>query len=315
MILDVIYVILMKIALSITILILLLSATSVVESAEVSCYRCHANDVEHFKNSIHDKRSITCADCHGGNESYSTGTFVMNSGNFVGVPDSLELPTFCGKCHAREQADYDKSTHWQLLKEGRTDAAKCTDCHGAHDAKASNNPESLTYREKIPILCASCHANKEMTSAWYYGIKTDPFDTYKESYHWKALEKGYVVVAVCSDCHENHKPTRASDPKSSVNPANLPKTCEKEGCHERGTFDVKVAIGFVHDRESMHTPELMFDKSMLTEKAKAYYLGPFDLAYYIGIFFKIITYVVIGALVGLVILDMISRGIRKIIKR
>jgi len=40
---------------------------------------------------------------------------------------------------------------------------------------------------------------------------------------------------------------------------------------------------------------------------KDYYLGPFDLAYWIAIFFKILTTAVIGFFTGMVILDFLSR--------
>ena len=40
---------------------------------------------------------------------------------------------------------------------------------------------------------------------------------------------------------------------------------------------------------------------------KDYFLGPFDLAYWIAIFFKILTTTVIGFFTGMVILDFLSR--------
>ncbi|MFQ6054760.1 MAG: cytochrome c3 family protein [Methanosarcinales archaeon] len=285
------------------------------EVTEVSCYRCHVKEVKQFQNSIHDKKNITCIDCHGGNATVMTGAFSMNPSEFIGEPKRVEISAFCGRCHAREYELYNESIHWKRIKEGYPEAATCIDCHGAHNAKASKNPESPTYKANIPAMCARCHSNKEMMSIWYYGVKSDRFDTYKESYHWKALEKGYIIVAVCSDCHENHNPREVNDPKSSVYPTNLPRTCEKKGCHESGTFDAKVSIGFVHDKESIHSPELRFDKSLLSEKAKAYFLGPIDLAYFIGIFFKILTYTVIGALVGFVILEIIYNTVKKLKKR
>jgi len=144
-------------------------------------------------------------------------------------------------------------------------------------------------------------------SAWYYGIKTDRFDTYKESFHWKALSKGYTVVATCADCHNNHVTKSPTDPTSSTYPDNLPKTCGKPNCHPGVRFDAKIAAGLVHDKESLHTGELVFNKTDMDPQMKPYYLGPFDLAYWIALFFKILTTGVIGVFVIMVILDFASR--------
>jgi hypothetical protein len=44
---------------------------------------------------------------------------------------------------------------------------------------------------------------------------------------------GFADGATCSDCHGSHAILRASDPASSVAPANLLKTCQK--CHQDAT--------------------------------------------------------------------------------
>lgn len=72
-------------------------------------------------------------------------------------------------------------------------------------------------------------------------------------------------------------------------------------------FDAKVAGGLVHDKESLHTAELKWNKTGMDSNMKDYFLGPFDLAYWIAIFFKILTTTVIGFFTGMVILDFLSR--------
>ena len=229
------------------------------------------------------------------------------SGNFIGKPSIDNITTVCSKCHIQEAQDYRTSIHWEEIKKGHPEAATCTDCHGIHEIRAIKDYKSLSNHQNSPATCAKCHSNPEIMSAWYYGIKTDRFDTYKESFHWKALSKGYMLVATCADCHGNHNTRPHTDPDSSTYPDNLPRTCGKANCHPRVRFDAKIALGLVHDKESLHTGNLVFNKTGMDPQMKTYYFGPFDLAYWIAIFFKVLTTVVLGLFAGMVILDFLSR--------
>jgi len=281
----------------------------VMAKEDVSCYHCHTKIIDEFRNNIHYSKGFSCVDCHGGTEA-SNSSLISDSamsGNFVGRPSRENITDICSKCHVQETKDYKTSIHWEQIQKGHTEAATCTDCHGVHDIRAINDTNSSTNHQNSPTTCAKCHSNKEMMSAWYYGIKTDRFDTYKESFHWRALDKGYSLVATCADCHENHKTKATTDPNSSTFPDNLPKTCGKANCHSGVNLDVKVSQGLIHDKESLHTDELMFNKTGMSPQMTYYFLGPFDLAYWIAIFFKILTTAVISFFVGMVILDFISR--------
>ena len=296
---------------NVLILAILLFLFTVVVSAQedISCYHCHTKVVNEFRTNIHYNKGFTCADCHGGatTSNYSVISYSVMSGDFIGRPTRDNITEICSKCHKQETEDYKTSIHWEQIEKGHPEAATCTDCHGVHEIRAINDPNSSSNHHNSPVTCARCHSNKEMMSAWYYGIKTDRFDTYKESFHWRALDKGYELVATCADCHENHKTKAHTDPKSSTYTENLPKTCGKANCHEGVNFDAKVATGLVHDKESLHTGELVWNKTGVDSKMKDYYMGPFDLAYWIAIFFKILTTTVIGFFAGMVILDFLSR--------
>lgn len=293
------------------ILVIVVSFFAMAVSAEedVSCYHCHTKVVNEFRNNIHYQSGFTCADCHGGRVQSNTSvvSYAVMSGDFIGRPTRENITNICSKCHSRETKDYKQSIHWEQIEKGHPEAATCTDCHGIHEIRAISDPNSSSNHQNSPATCAKCHSNKEMMSAWYYGIKTDRFDTYKESFHWRALDKGYTLVATCSDCHGNHITKSHSDPESSTYPDNLPKTCGKPNCHPGTNFDAKIAVGLVHDKESLHTGELVFNKTNMDPQMKSYFLGPFDLAYWIAIFFKILTTGVIGAFAGMVILDFLSR--------
>jgi hypothetical protein len=145
---------------------------------------------------------------------------------------------------------YEESIHREKLKEGRP-AASCTDCHGIHNILSSKDYNSFTFAANISGTCAKCHENETKMQAMYYGIKTDRFDTYKKSYHFKSYRSGGGVIATCSDCHENHNTRKASDPKSEINPANLLTTCGKKDCHE-GAGNVFLSGGKIHEEQSVY---------------------------------------------------------------
>lgn len=294
---------------SVIALIVFFSFIVPVSADDVSCYHCHTEVVKEFRNNIHYKEGFTCANCHGGSVSTNASIITVNvmSGDFIGQPTRENITLVCSKCHIRETEDYKQSIHWSEIEKGHPEAATCTDCHGLHEIRAIKDPNSSSNHHNSPATCAKCHSNPEIMSAWYYGIKTDRMDTYKESFHWKALEKGYTLVATCADCHGNHMTKLHTDPTSSTYPANLPKTCGKQGCHPGVEFDAKIAMGLIHDKESLHTGKLVFNKTEIGHQMSAYYLGPFDLAYWIAIFFKILTTGVIGLFTGMVILDLLSR--------
>jgi cytochrome b subunit of formate dehydrogenase len=61
------------------------------------------------------------------------------------------------------------------------------------------------------------------------GLSTQPFYSYEESVHGRAVEAGSTRAAVCTDCHGVHEIRPASDDKSSIFKFNVPHTCAK--CH------------------------------------------------------------------------------------
>jgi hypothetical protein len=79
----------------------------------------------------------------------------------------------------------------------------------------------------VPETCGRCHNNVILTEK--YGIPSQRFSTYQNSYHGVANQYGRTIVANCASCHGYHDVLPASDPASSINPANLALTCGK--CH------------------------------------------------------------------------------------
>ncbi len=241
------------------------TASSAGAQEDISCFHCHSSEVEQFQESMHYEK-ISCIDCHGGDKTIN-GSLVsidVMYKNFIGKPSRINMTELCSKCHAKTVELYKESVHWKGLIGGRDSAASCLDCHSSHNILSYKDPRSITYQDKVPQLCANCHENQTKMQAWYYGIATDRFDTYKTSYHYKAIilggTGGKVITdggvekqksfATCPDCHENHNTKNESDPSSAIYPANLVKTCEKEGCHS----EQKALIygGKVHEGQSVH---------------------------------------------------------------
>ena len=100
---------------------------------------------------------------------------------------------------------------------------QCIDCHATIELPHKNLPGTRADedRQRLAInkSCGNCHAK-----AW---------QSYMETYHGQVAALGYGNVATCFDCHGSHAILRASDPASSVAPANLLKTCQK--CHQQAT--------------------------------------------------------------------------------
>ena len=66
--------------------------------------------------------------------------------------------------------------------------------------------------------------------------------TYLASYHGLATEGGSSIAANCASCHGVHNILPSSDPRSTINPANLVKTCGQ--CHPGATANF--AKGKIH---------------------------------------------------------------------
>ena len=68
------------------------------------------------------------------------------------------------------------------------------------------------------------------------GISNRPVLSYRESVHAKAIARGNMSAAVCTDCHRSHDVQPASNAQSSIAKVNIASTCGK--CHqmESGEF-------------------------------------------------------------------------------
>jgi cytochrome b subunit of formate dehydrogenase len=77
------------------------------------------------------------------------------------------------------------------------------------------------------MVCEPCHSSVVLNQS--YGLPTTQVSSYFDSYHGLAILRGSTVAANCTSCHGVHNIYASYDPRSTVNPANLQKTCGR--CH------------------------------------------------------------------------------------
>jgi formate dehydrogenase gamma subunit len=180
------------------------------------------------------KDAAVCTDCHG-----SHGILPAREGN--SKVSHWNVAATCGACHQEVAKAFLASIHGEAIKAGVQDAPDCTDCHGEHLILAPSNPDSPVNVSHVSLeTCGRCHGDARL--ALRYGLPADRVPSYAESFHGLARREGSLRVANCASCHGIHNIYRSSDPRSTVNAANLAQTCGK--CH--AGMNGKLAIGPVH---------------------------------------------------------------------
>lgn len=178
--------------------------------------------------------AATCVDCHGAHE--------MNRAIASGARMSKQHQSAtCAKCHEEQARDFDSSVHAVALQKGNADSAVCTDCHGEHDIRGHKDPTSPVYASNVAQqVCASCHASLRLTQK--YGLSSQTFQTFSDSYHGLAARGGAVEVVNCASCHSAHAIKSSLDPTSTIHKSNLARTCGE--CHPGA--NTRFTVGSVH---------------------------------------------------------------------
>jgi cytochrome b subunit of formate dehydrogenase/uncharacterized protein with PIN domain len=127
-----------------------------------TCGKCHHGIYEQFSSSIHstaktDKELPTCKDCH---SAHTIKRADMDEFRF-------EIMDKCGKCHEDIAKTYFDTFHGKVTKLGYLKAAKCYDCHGAHDVLPVTDPKSRLSRKNIVKTCQKCHPSATRRFAGY----------------------------------------------------------------------------------------------------------------------------------------------------
>ncbi|MFZ6029529.1 MAG: cytochrome c3 family protein [Chloroflexota bacterium] len=171
-----------------------------------TCAQCHGTIAESYKDSVHGAALIgednpdvpVCTDCHG----------VHNIQDPRSEQFHIQTPEMCAGCHADETLMgkyglpanvydiYKLSWHgvdvsvykarWPTIWH---DSAVCTDCHGVHDIRKTNDPDSRVNPANLHATCQACHpaAGPNWTDAWTghneISIERTPFVFYVQSFY------------------------------------------------------------------------------------------------------------------------------------
>ena len=198
------------------------------------------NPVGSYNHTVHGeafaKGNLTaavCSDCHGTHDLHGS----LNPASRV---YKTKIPDTCGRCHQNVASVYKESIHGQAISAGIKEAPVCTDCHGEHTIRSPKDPQSSVYAGAVTKTCSGCHASERLSLK--LGLPTDRLKTYLDTYHGLAYQRGDLRVANCASCHGFHDVLPSSDPRSSINPANIANTCGR--CHPGA--GQQLTRGYVH---------------------------------------------------------------------
>lgn len=214
--------------------------------AKPQCTTCHVDQAGDYAGGVHgqarkngNEGAPDCGMCHG-------------SAHELLPPKSQQfrtaVPDTCGMCHPDVVDQFRKSVHGRALARGITDAPLCTDCHGEHRILKHTNEDSRVNSAHIRETCGECHGDVRLTRK--FGMPSDRLVSFDSSFHGLAAKSGSQTVANCASCHGVHNILASSDPHSTINPKNLPKTCGQ--CHP-GAGE-RFAISQVHVVEGIKEP-------------------------------------------------------------
>lgn len=164
---------------------------SLVSRASIArqCARCHEAESQDYLESVHARvfargnlDAPVCTDCHG--EHHILGH---------ADPDAPIAPVnlaeqVCGDCHGSVKftkryglepdrvTTFEDSFHGLAVRGGSVEVVNCASCHGYHEVRSSDDPESMTHVENIARTCGQCHegANERFAQGkMHVSISTD----------------------------------------------------------------------------------------------------------------------------------------------
>ncbi|MFL6216552.1 MAG: cytochrome b/b6 domain-containing protein [Blastocatellia bacterium] len=179
-------------------------------------------------------KAATCTDCHGSHD-------IRPPSDTASPIFKFNVPKTCGQCHLNVSQEFMQSIHGQAVSRGNSQAPVCTDCHGIHMIKPHIDPTSSVASQALAkTTCAQCHESVKL--AQEFDVAGRRASSYLDSYHGLASELNSKKVANCASCHGVHNILPSTDPRSTINVANLRETCGK--CHP-GASD-NFILGHIH---------------------------------------------------------------------
>ena len=193
------------------------------------CATCHQAEAKQMAAGIHvtaggnGKRKLpTCSTCH-------TAHAVKSHRDPASPTSRAHIHETCATCHADPKVIaeeriarprviplFEQSIHGRAIRQGRLQAATCSDCHRAHDIRRGTDPTSTIFKGNVAATCGQCHARVA--------------GKFQTSVHGVAVSRGVFAAPTCTDCHGEHTITGTREPGSRVSPLTVSTTCAT--CHE-----------------------------------------------------------------------------------
>lgn len=134
------------------------------------CSNCHIQEAEDYLHSIHAEvlamgyqDAPVCTDCHGEHN------ILRHTDPDSPVASMNSSQQVCGECHGSVKltqrfglesdrlSTYEESYHGLASRGGAVEVVNCASCHGFHDIRKSDDPESWIYPDNLAKTCGSCH--------------------------------------------------------------------------------------------------------------------------------------------------------------
>jgi len=131
-----------------------------------TCAKCHKSIYDKYITSVHSilnknkdksKTYPTCATCHSPHMISET-----DRDKFM-----TEITVQCGSCHKKLASTYKDTYHGKAYLLGDLNAARCSDCHGAHNILKVDNPNSMVGYKNIVNTCKKCHSSATLEFTGY----------------------------------------------------------------------------------------------------------------------------------------------------
>ncbi len=138
-----------------------------------TCSTCHRGIFKKFTKSIHfstnkkeSENLPICNDCHTSHKISSVEKDLFMT----------EITEQCGACHDDLSDTYFDTMHGKAYTLGYYEAAKCSDCHGAHNILGISDPNSTVGYKNVVLTCQKCHedANERFTGYLTHATHHDP---------------------------------------------------------------------------------------------------------------------------------------------
>jgi hypothetical protein len=176
------------------------SAESSVNRANIpsTCGACHAGVAQVFEASAHgadyppgrgepnDHPRPVCVDCH-------TAHQIARADQPAWQLGTVQT---CGSCHEDLYETYFGTYHGQVTQLGYTLAAKCSDCHTAHNMRPPTDAESSVFAGNLVTTCSQCHEGVTANFVKYYAHGDPTERTRYPVLYWPWLFMTVLLVGV-----------------------------------------------------------------------------------------------------------------------